>query len=148
MSKKQLSLSIDINASKEKVWDVLLQDETYRKWTSVFCEGSYAEGSWNEGSKILFKTPQGDGMVSRIILNRPSEIISMEHYGILKNNIEDYESEDVKKWANSKETYKLESNGANKTKLTIEVEIADEHYAWFKETWLKGLDIVKELSEA
>ena len=30
-----------INAPKEKVWKVLWDDSSYRKWTSVFMEGSY-----------------------------------------------------------------------------------------------------------
>ena len=147
MSKQKLIFSIEIKAPKEKIWNVLLQDDTYRKWTSAFCEGSYAEGSWDEGSKMLFKTPQGDGMVSRIILNRPNEIITMEHYGILKDNVEDLESEEVKKWSGSKESYKLEPNGS-KTKLIVEVDITDEYAEWFKKTWEKALAEVKELSEA
>lgn len=38
-----LEFKIEINASKEKVWDVLWNEETYKQWTSVFCEGAYAE---------------------------------------------------------------------------------------------------------
>lgn len=147
MKKSKLSLSKDINASKEKIWNVLLQDETYRKWAAVFYEGSYAEGSWEEGSKILFKAPQGDGMVSRIVLNKPNEIITIEHLGILKNNVEDYKSEEAKKWSGSKETYRLESTGSA-VKLTVEMDILDEYFDWFRETWEKALEKVKVLSEA
>ena len=43
---KKLQFSIEINAPKEKVWDTLWQDENYRKWTSVFMEGSFAESDW------------------------------------------------------------------------------------------------------
>lgn len=146
MNKQKLELSILINASKEKIWHVLLDDETYRKWTSVFCEGSYAEGSWDVGSKVHFKTPQGDGMVSRIKLHKPNEIITIEHYGILKNGIEEFDSDEVKKWADSYETYKVETEGSA-TMLYIEMLITDEYLEFMKTTWLKALEIVKELSE-
>ena len=33
---------VTINATPEKVWDVLWNDLTYTQWTSVFCHGSYA----------------------------------------------------------------------------------------------------------
>ncbi|WP_427872212.1 hypothetical protein [Flavobacterium sp. MMS24-S5] len=51
---EKLVFNIDIKAPKEKIWKVLWDDETYRKWTSVFAEGSYAESTWNEGDKIYF----------------------------------------------------------------------------------------------
>jgi hypothetical protein len=39
-----------INAPKEKVWDALWKDASYRKWTAVFMDGSYAKSDWAEGS--------------------------------------------------------------------------------------------------
>lgn len=41
-----LDFKIEINAPKEKVCSVLWDDETYRKWTTVFCEGTYAVSDW------------------------------------------------------------------------------------------------------
>lgn len=151
MAKKKLNVSVYINAPKVKIWSVLLEDETYRKWTSAFMEGSYAEGNWEEGSKMYFKgPPSGDGMVqgmvSRIKLHKPNDIITIEHTGILKNNIEDYESEEAKKWGGSNETYRLETKDSGNM-LFIEMDIDDEYLEWFKSTWLKALEIVKELSE-
>jgi len=37
-----IEFKIEINAPKQKVWEVLWNDATYRKWTNVFCEGTYA----------------------------------------------------------------------------------------------------------
>jgi uncharacterized protein YndB with AHSA1/START domain len=39
---QKLNFSTRINASKQKVWNTLWDDETYRLWTSAFAEGSYA----------------------------------------------------------------------------------------------------------
>ena len=67
-----LEFKIEINAPKEKVWGVLWNEETYKQWTSIFCEGSYAESDWKEGSKIHFLSPNGDGMNSisrKLIMN-------------------------------------------------------------------------------
>ena len=146
MTKQKLNLSTEINASKEKIWKVLLEDETYRQWTTPFSEGSYAEGNWEEGSKMLFLGPTGEGMVSRIILHKPNEIISIEHYGMLKNNIEDLESDEVKKWAGAVETYRLEPNRTGNT-LFIEMDVTDEYADWMKTAWQKALEKVKELAE-
>lgn len=41
---KTLNYSINIKASKEKVWDIMLSDKTYREWTKVFNPTSHFEG--------------------------------------------------------------------------------------------------------
>ena len=38
---KKLEFSIEINASKEKVWEALWKAENYAEWTKVFCEVFY-----------------------------------------------------------------------------------------------------------
>jgi hypothetical protein len=78
-----------INASREKVWDVLWGDDTYPKWTSVFSEGSKAESDWKEGSKILFTDGKGSGMVSKIESKKSPEYMSFKHLGEMKNGVED-----------------------------------------------------------
>ncbi|MEO8512536.1 MAG: SRPBCC domain-containing protein [Ignavibacteria bacterium] len=149
MPKKKLNVSIFINAPKEKIWSVLLDDETYRKWTTPFMEGSYADGNWEEGSKMYFKGPSGEGMqgmVSRIKLHKPNDVITIEHLGILKDNTEDYESKEAKKWGGSDETYRLESKDSGNM-LYIEMDIDEEYLEWFTATWQKAIEKVKELSE-
>jgi hypothetical protein len=67
-------------------------------------KGSYAVTDWNVGSKALFLSPQGEGMVSRIVAHRPNEFLSIEHLGIVKNGVEDTKSEAVKAWAGLSKT--------------------------------------------
>lgn len=147
MKKWMLKWSIDIAATPEKIWDVLLTDKTYRVWTSVFHPGSYAETDWKEGSKALFKTPEGGGMISKVVRHNPGKIIVLEHYGVLKNGEEVFEGETVEKWAGTTETYRLESKNGIST-LFIEQEIEESYIDWFKTTWEKALQKVKELSES
>jgi len=52
-----LTFETQIDANTKKVWDTLWNDGTYRLWTAVFMEGSYAESNWEEGSPILFLSP-------------------------------------------------------------------------------------------
>lgn len=143
---KQLSYSIQIKAPKEKVWSTLLDDTTYRQWTSVFHEGSYAVGDWKEGSKILFLGPEGSGMTSRIFRHVPNEFISIQHLGIVKNGIEDFDSEETKKWSGALENYSVnEKNGL--TTLQVDMDATEDFEAYFQSTWPKALGKVKQLAE-
>ena len=84
-----LKFQANINAPKEKVWEILWNDQTYRKWTAAFTEGSHAESDWNEGSKILFLSPKGDGMFSVIDKKIPNEQMTFRHLGEIKNGVEE-----------------------------------------------------------
>lgn len=142
-----MKFSTSINATKEKVWQTLWEDSNYRKWTSVFTEGSYAKtDNWKEGSMVLFLDGKGSGMVSMVAANKPNEFMSFKHLGIVKEGKEDLTSEQVKEWAGAVESYRL--NGTNgKTELTVEMDITDEFKDYFEDIWPKALEKVKELSE-
>lgn len=141
-----LNFSITINASKEKVWDVLFTDATYREWAAEFAPGSCFETDWKERSKALFHDGKGNGMVSRIAKNLPNEFLSIEHLGMVYEGKEDTASDEVKSWAGAKENYTLgENNGI--TTLTIDMDANSEWKDYFSKTWPKALDKVKEISE-
>ena len=144
---EKIHFSTNIDASNKKVWDVLWDDNSYREWTSVFAEGSYAKtDNWKEGSKVLFLSPGGDGMVSRVAANKPNKFMSFEHLGVVKKGIEDTESEEVKGWAGAKESYTLiEDNG--KTKLEVDLDSTDEFKDYFLKTFPLALEKVKDLAE-
>jgi Activator of Hsp90 ATPase homolog 1-like protein len=143
--------TIFINASRERVWDVMLAPDTYRQWTAAFTPGSYYKGDWSEGSKILFLGPNPDGsgesgMVSRIRENRPYEFISIEHLGIVRNGVEDTESAEAKKWAPAYENYTFaEKNGG--TELTVEMDIESKEKETFDTMWTNALSQLKEIAE-
>lgn len=148
---QKLHFEIHIDAPREKVWDTMLQDVTYRKWTAPFHPGSYYTGDWSEGSKILFLGPSDDGtgdggMVSRIAENRLHEFISIEHLGLVTNGIEDTTSEEVKKWTPAFENYTFANDGAG-TKLSIDLDTNEEFKDMFEGLWPKALQILKELCE-
>jgi hypothetical protein len=148
---KKLHYLITINASREKVWNMMLQDKTYREWTRAFNEGSYYKGSWDKGSKILFlgpdpKTGEEGGMVSRITENKPYEFISIEHQGIVKNGVEDTTSSEARKWAPAYENYTFKEKDDG-TELLVEMDSADEMVDEFNKMWPEALTKLKEISE-
>ncbi|MEZ4210962.1 MAG: SRPBCC domain-containing protein [Candidatus Paceibacterota bacterium] len=149
---KKLQFKINIEASKEKVWDTMLEDATYREWTSVFSPGSYYKGDWSAGSKILFlgpdpRTGEEGGMVSMVSENKPYEFISLKHIGFVQNGIEDTESEMAKTWADSSfENYTFNEKDG-KTELVIDLNVTDELAGEFERMWPDALKKLKEISE-
>jgi hypothetical protein len=148
---EKLRKTIFIDASRERVWDVMLADDTYRQWTSAFSPGSYYKGDWATGSKILFLGPSPDGsgeggMVSRIRENKPHQYLSIEHLGIVRNGVEDTGSAEAKKWAPAYENYTFaEKNGG--TELTIEMDIEEKEKQTFESMWSDALARLKDLAE-
>jgi uncharacterized protein YndB with AHSA1/START domain len=148
---QKIHFSIHINAPREKVWDVMLGDKTYREWTKAFSPGGYYKGDWSQGSKMLFvgpdpKTGVEGGMVSRIKENRKPEFISIEHIGFLNNGVEDTTSEEARKWTPAFENYTFtEKDGG--TQLDVDMDTADEMKQEFEGMWPKALESLKEIVE-
>src|SRR4030042_4463914 len=138
----RLHFSIVVNAPKEKVWDTMLNDDTYRKWTDVFMPGSHYIGDWNKGSKILFLAPgksgEMEGMVSRIKESKPYEYLSIEHLGIVHNGVEDIVSEAVKTWAGALENYTFKEKDG-RTEVLVDLDSNEEFKEMFQDTWPKAL---------
>lgn len=144
---KTLHYSATINAPRKLVWDVMLGAGTFTSWTSAFAEGSYFEGSWDEGQKIRFLIPDGSGMVSMIARNRPYEFISIQHLGVIKDGIEDTESEAARNWAPAYENYTF-SDAGTATGLKIDVDAPPDFEAFMEDAWPKALAKLKALCEA
>ncbi len=145
-----IQFTILINAGKQKVWETMLNDKTYRQWTAAFHEGSYYEGNWEKGSEIRFMGPDKEGklsgMYAKIKDNRKYEFISIEHLGIITNGVVDTTSDEVKKWAPSFENYTFTEKG-DQTEVKVEMQIIAEYKAMFEEMWPKALNALKKLSE-
>jgi len=147
---QKLKFSIEINAPKEKVWDTMLDDKTYRIWTEAFMPGSHYVGDWNSGSKILFLAPDEEGklggMVSRIKENRKHDFISIEHLGVVSDGKEDTTSDVVKPWAGVLENYTFRDNNGS-TEILVEMDSNEEYAEMFEGMWPKALQKLKEISE-
>ncbi|RZK92154.1 MAG: SRPBCC domain-containing protein [Pedobacter sp.] len=143
---ERIFFKIEIDAPKERIWDILWNDTTYPIWTAIFSEGSRAETDWQKGSKVLFLNAEGNGMISKIADHIPNEYMSIQHLGTYNNGVEDYDSEEVKKWGDAFENYKLSAKDG-KSLLSVEMDTDDEYKGYFEEKWPVALVKVKELAE-
>ncbi|SHL97980.1 Activator of Hsp90 ATPase homolog 1-like protein [Chryseobacterium carnipullorum] len=142
-----LSYEIVINASLQRVWDVLWNPETYTEWTQFFGPGCVMKSDWKVGGKTYFLNEQGEGMVSTIdSVDEPNQII-FKHLGMVdKEGHEDIHSKEVIDWSGSFEKYILiDLDG--KTKLHTEVQVEKEWREHMNIGFTKGLEVVKTLAE-
>lgn len=145
---KTIKKSIDINAPKEKVWDIFLNDKFTRIWYAEFKEGSRAETDWKEGSKAVFTDGSGNGILGKIIVNKPYEAITIEYEGFVMAGKEDYYSEGAKDIRGGRETYLFSEKGSGVTHVSIECDMSEKYFESMSAAWEKALQKVKELCEA
>lgn len=141
---QRLNYSIHIDAPVETVWDTMLAPDSYRDWTSAFMEGSYYEGSWEQGSRIRFLGPSGEGMEAQIAENRRHAYLSIHHLGTIPP--QQAEGAAAAAWPQAFENYRF-TREAGGTRLDIEMDAPDEYVGMMNESWPKALDRLKALSE-
>jgi uncharacterized protein YndB with AHSA1/START domain len=145
-SLKRVQFSTTIAAPADVVWEAMLGDQSYRLWTAPFTEGSYYEGTWEQGSRMLFLAPSGDGMVAEIAENRPQEFISVRHIGMRMNGVEDTESESVRAWAPAYENYSLVAVPEG-TRVVVDQDVTADSEECLAELWPKALEVLQQLCE-
>jgi uncharacterized protein YndB with AHSA1/START domain len=138
---EQLQFSTTINAPREIVWKNLWEDQGYRKWTSAFGEGSYAESTWEEGSPIKFLSPKGGGMYAIIKEHIPMKLMTFEHQGEIVNG-----EVQAREWAGSKESYELKDTEGG-TEVVVTMDSTEEFASYFSSTFPKAFEILKNISE-
>ena len=147
-SEKQVQFVVTINAPVPTVWRLMIGPESYKRWAAPFAEGTYFEGSWEQGTKIKFLSPpSGEGMLSEIAERRNNEFISIRHLGMISNGVEDTTSESVLAWAPAYENYTF-INVPEGTKLLVNLDIPGEWVEYMNEAWPKALMALKQLSES
>ena len=143
---KTLEFKITINATKEKVWHVLWEDESYREWATVFCEGTYAVSDWKEGDVIHFLSPGGMGLNSIIFKRVENEYMAFKHLSEIKDYIVQPIDETGVGWSNLMETYRLTSIDEG-TLLEGTMDMTEKYIDYFEEIFPKAFEKIKELSE-
>lgn len=142
-----LHFATRIQATRARVWDTLFERDSYQRWTAAFMAGSTYEGSWEQGARMRFLDPAGNGMVAAIAENRRPDFLSIQHLGTLTAGVEDTTSEEVRRWAPAFETYALTEAGTA-TDLAISVDVPAEYQDLMQEAWPMALAAVKALAEA
>lgn len=136
-----LNFETEINATPEKVWDTLWQEESFIAWAPTL-DSSYYEGNFQQDSKIYFFGEDRNGMYSFVEKNIPEKEMKFQHLGWIIDG-----EESPQNWENSWETYLLEES-PNGTQLKIEVNALDEFADFFSSNYPKMIQKVKELAES
>ncbi|MCO5223350.1 MAG: SRPBCC domain-containing protein [Thermomicrobiales bacterium] len=145
---KTLNFDILIDASPKKVWDTMLDKETYKKWVDVAWPGSSYSGEWKQGTEIKFTGDDGGGgTLARITELEPYKKVAAEHIAVLLDGgIEDRESDMAKGWIGSTESYTFtDENGS--TRVAVEITTPPDWASMFEEGWPKALVALKQLAE-
>jgi len=144
---------VSVKAPKEKCSDFMLgltDISTYEQWTAIFNPTSTYDGSWEKGGKIKFvgvsENGKRSGMVAKIAEHIPNEYVSIEHYGLFEDDVEITEGPQVESWAGGQENYTFETDG-DVTKITVEVDVTEDHETWFDENYPLALEKLKEVIE-
>lgn len=139
---KKLEFSIEIKASKEKVWESLWTDQNYRKWTALFLPGSYYEGELKENSDVRFLSPGGHGLFAMVEKVIPFQSMHFLHFGLIIDNISQektFKDDSIEQY----DLYEIEDG----TKLTVTLKTEDEYTTYFNNSFPRVLAVVKEIAE-
>ena len=147
MKARTIQKSIEINAPKEVVWDVMLHDIFTRIWYKAFSEGAHAVTDWKRGSKAVFKDNSGNGIVGRVIENQLYEVVAVVYEGLVVKGEEEYESEQARQVQGARETYRL-TEKAGLTQLAITSDMAPECYDTMSVAWDNALRHIQILAES
>lgn len=141
---KKLQFSVDIAATKEKVWSTLWQDETFRDWANIIDEGTYMEGELKEGNEIQFiSSVNGYGVTSLVEKLVPGEFLLLRHHA---DTQEVGKQEREKQWTGGTESYSLvEKDGTTTVAVAFDVPLELEEY--FDVNYPRALERVRVLAE-
>ncbi len=141
---KELRFSIEIHATKERVWDTLWQDDTFREWAGFIDPGTYMVGDLKEGHEIQFISAEnGYGVTSLVEKLVPGELLLLKHRA---------DTQEVgtrgreKEWTGGEESYSLEEKDGVTT-VTVAFGVPPEMEGYFTINYPKALERVKLLAE-
>ncbi|MRR23983.1 hypothetical protein EG830_13515 [bacterium] len=148
--KEMLHFETTINNSPENVFRIMLESESYSKWTKPFNPESRFTGSWEKGDRILFLGTDTDGkssgMLCRIRENIPGKFLSIES---VREVVDGKEVTGVGKgetWHGALENYTLKPVGSS-TQLLVDTDVPAEFRDFVLQAWPGALKILKELCE-
>ena len=134
--------SIKIKAAREKVWNTLWEDKTFRDWAKIIDEGMYMVGEIKEGNEVQFiSSVSGYGVTSLIEKLALNEFVSFRQMADTKDS-----GEREKEWTGGAESYSLAENDGITT-LTVDIDVPPGQEENFKDRLPKALERVKILAE-
>lgn len=140
-----MQFSVQINSSKDKVWNTLWDDKTFKIWANILDEGTYMVGELIKGNQIQFiSSINGYGVTSLVEKVVPNEYLLLKHSADTQNT---GKNERDKQWTGGEEVYSLtEKNGVTTLLATFDVPAELEQY--FNDAYPRAFNKIKELAEA
>lgn len=141
----EMRFVVEIHATKEKVWDTLWQNETFRQWANIIDPETYMVGDLKEGNEVQFiSAASGYGVTSLVAQLVPGEFLLLKHQADTQSS---GTREREKQWTGGQESYSLtEKDGT--TTLTVAFDVPSELEEEFKVSYPKALERVKVLAES
>lgn len=150
MPKLFVSKSIEINASANKIWEVLTKRQYSDKYSTEFSDGDsglYIDTTWQLGSPVLWKD-QSD------ILKVKGQVTAIQPNSLLRFSVADVASPEVS-LSSDKDgiSYRLIESGG-KTKLSVsqgDFSVIPESQKYYEATlaiWDRVLPKIKKLAES
>lgn len=141
----KMQFQVEINAPKEKVWNTLWQDETFKQWAGIIDPGTYMTGVLKEGNEVQFISAEnGYGITSLVEKLTPNEFLLLKHSADTQGSGKE---EREKEWTGGKESYHLAEKDSVTT-LTTAFDVPPEMEEYFKVHYPKALEQVKSLAES
>ena len=145
---KTLHFEISIDTTPQKVWETMLNKETYVQWVNVSWPGSSYDGEWKKGSEIRFVGGDGGGgTLAEITELEPYSRVVAEHVAvILEDGTEDRDSEMARGWIGTTEAYAFTPENGS-TNVEVDITTAPDWAPMFEDGWPKALEALKQLAE-
>ena len=141
-----LQYEISIDASAQKVWNVMWDTHTYSQWTRFFSPSSRMQSDWKIGGETLFQDASGDGMLATIVELEQFKKVIFQQQGILKQGVVDHLSDEAQQWCGGLEKYFLnEVDGV--THLSAQVETSEQYIEIMDRGFQQGFAVIKQLAE-
>ncbi len=139
-----MQFSIEINATKESVWNILWQDETFRQWAGIIDPGTFMVGELKQGNEVQYiSSENGYGVTSLVEKLIANEYLLLRHHADTQDN---GKRERAQEWTGGKESYLLSQRNGT-TNLTVAFDVPAEMEELFNDLYPKALQQVKLLAE-
>ena len=140
---REMRFQIEIHTTREKVWNTLWQDETFRQWAGIIDPGTYMVGDFKEGSEVQYISGNGYGVTSLVEKLTANKFLLLRHQADTQDN---GRHEREKEWTGGNESYLL-TDKVGATTLIATFDVPPELEDYFKVNYPKALEQVKLLAE-
>jgi uncharacterized protein YndB with AHSA1/START domain len=139
----EMKFTVEINASREKVWNTLWADETFRQWAGIIDPGTHMVGDLVEGNEVQYISGNGYGVTSLVEKLVDGEYLRLRHSA---DTQDEGAREREKEWTGGAESYALSENDGVTT-LIAACDVPPSQEEYFTTSYPKALDEVKRLAE-